>query len=117
MLVYRIEHEWKNYGPYREQCSISGKMADKHSDDRRRPTPFNEMSWDDYKLVMGHGLIFGCKSIEALIDWFDEFLEPLFKLDFVIKEFDIEPSNAIITESQVAFSRPDKSKIKVIRFD
>lgn len=86
MIVYRIEHQWRNVGPWQNQTNFSFTKAWRQAKAQRPPNP--ERDANGRKIKPDEYV--GCGSLEQLLHWFDGVLYWLKAKDFCIKVFETE---------------------------
>ena len=114
MLVYRVAHksivdaDGINVGPYAFSYDCSKEfqpgdlidlreMEDDHSNDMNRPVPSN----DGIELFTWHHCGFG--SLAELKSWFAGWLRVLNRIGFLIFVFEVDKSDVVEGDSQLAF--------------
>lgn len=109
MLVYRVEHYEKNFGPYatsRMPCShwpLAYELCDKHNGSRNHPVA----EW------IGIDEFCGFSSLQQMKNWFNGFIKKLHKYNYRISVYDC-PDDKVkkYDDKQIVFVR---SKAKLIK--
>lgn len=98
MLVYRFEHEIERCGPYN-----TGSVPRNHRlcNDHNKRVFDDRPGFVDYDDYPADGYVSGCPSLETLKEWFDGFVDYLFKRRYAIYVYDVDDEDCIIGKSGI----------------
>lgn len=107
MLIYRVESEEGDLGPFTGECgdgSFPFKF-DRVKGTESHPVPENDglgkdvVEWNDWHC--------GCVSMDQLRYWFSDFIKELDDMGMTVKVFDVPDEDCRVGRNQVAFLRSD----------
>lgn len=113
MIVYRIEHESCNYGPFNAWYYVNTEYYDDERLDRladrlndKFKTQMRYTSWPEFDLGDRNlfSYRFGCRSVKQLVAWFHEDLNSFERNNFMIVEYTIDPRYVLDGKNQVNFN-------------
>ncbi len=115
--IYRVEHYDRRHGPYpvsrdkmNKCCRELANKLHGEFDSYQHPPP-------DYDGIINYGDDYYCgfDSVEALFDWFEQWLEELQEHNYHIAVFEVEDNDTLHGGKQVMFKRKKYRRKQTLR--
>lgn len=117
--IYRVEHYDRRHGPYpaswtemNKRCREMANKLIRELDYARQPEPCS-----DGIVNYGGDYYCGFDSLDALFDWFEQWLEELQKHDYHVAVFEVEDNDTLRGEKQVMFRRKKYRRKQTLRLN
>jgi hypothetical protein len=119
MKVYRVEHYDRRHGPYAASWDSMNNECQKLADVLRVTSTWEQHPPPDHDGILhyNHQHHCGFASLDALFDWFEQWLEGLIECDYHIAVFEVDEDDVLIGEKQVMFKRKQHRRKQTIRLN
>jgi|GEM_PF-3695731 len=115
--IYRVEHYDRRHGPYEasynemnKKCKKLAEKLDREFLVEQHPPPLTD-GIRDYSVSHYCGF----DSLDALLDWFEEWLEDLEECGYHVAIFEVEDSELLHGNKQVMFKRKEHRRKQALK--